>query len=183
MNGRTEGGMRKLWAVLLGCWALGLPPAAGAADNLRFSGALVAEPCVIPPGQETIALDFGGVVDKYLYQYQRTPGLAFEIALADCDLALGKTVSVTLLGSESQALPGLLALAPGSGAAGIAIGLETPAGAALPINRAGDKITLRPGANAVRLRAYVRAEPGALANKTLEYGAFGAVATFNLSYE
>ncbi|CVC83195.1 Major fimbrial subunit precursor [Serratia marcescens] len=175
--------MNKLWALLLGYCALPPPPVAAAADNLHFSGALVAEPCVIPPGQETIALDFGGVVDKYLYQYRRTPGLAFEIVLADCDPALGKTVSVTLQGSESRALPGLLALASGSGATGIAIGLETPAGAALPINRASDKITLLPGANAVRLQAYVQAEPGALANKTLEYGAFGAVATFNLNYE
>ncbi|MEL5415162.1 MULTISPECIES: fimbrial protein [Serratia] len=160
-----------------------LPPLAGAADNLRFSGALVAEPCVIPPGQETIALDFGNVVDKYLYLNQRTPGVPFAITLADCDLSLGKTVTVTLSGKESAALPGLLAPAAGSQAAGIAIGLESAAGEALPVNRPGGKVRLSSGSNNIRLQAYVQGEPDAIAKKALVRGEFNAVATFSLEYE
>ncbi|HGM6909399.1 TPA: fimbrial protein [Serratia marcescens] len=159
-----------------------LPPLAGAADNLRFSGALVAEPCVIPPGQETIALDFGNVVDKYLYLNQRTPGVPFAITLADCDLSLGKTVTVTLSGKESAALPGLLAPAAGSQAAGIAIGLESAAGEALPVNRPGGKVSLASGSNNIRLQAYVQGEPDAIAKKALVRGTFDAVATFTLEY-
>jgi len=160
-----------------------LPPLAGAADNLRFSGALVAEPCVIPPGQETIALDFGNVVDKYLYLNQRTPGVPFAITLADCDLSLGKTVTVTLSGKESAALPGLLAPAAGSQAAGIAIGLESAAGEALPVNRPGGKVRLSSDSNNIRLQAYVQGEPDAIAKKALVRGVFNAVATFSLEYE
>ncbi|BEN13856.1 exotoxin [Serratia marcescens] len=161
-----------------------LSPLAGAQDNnLRFTGALVAEPCVIPPGQEEIELNFGSVVDKYLYLNQRTPGAPFEIVLADCDLSLGKTVTVTLSGNESAALPGLLAPAPGSQAAGIAIGLETREGKKVSINRPADKFSLASGANGIRLQAYVRAEPEAIAQKALVRGAFSAVATFSLEYE
>ncbi|MGL1812360.1 UNVERIFIED_CONTAM: fimbrial protein [Serratia marcescens] len=157
--------------------------AALAANNLRLHGALVAEPCVIPPGDEEITLDFGTIIDKYLYLNARTPGQRFEIHLAECDLSLGKTVTVTLLGTESVALPGLLAPAGGSIAKGIAIGLETPAGKALPLNQGGDKQGLQAGGNALALQAYVRGEPQALERKTIGLGAFSAVATFSLAYE
>ncbi|HIE3988120.1 fimbrial protein [Serratia nevei] len=171
---------RRLGLVLALCC---LPSLACAADNLRFSGALVAEPCVIPPGQETIALNFGSVVDKYLYTNQRTPGMPFSINLAECDLSLGKTVTVTLSGSESAVLPGLLALAPGSQASGIAIGLESTAGEVLAINSPGSKMSLSSGGTTIRLQAYVRAEPDAIANKKLVRGTFNATATFTLEYE
>lgn len=157
--------------------------AAQAANNVRLHGALVAEPCVIPPGEEEIELDFGTIIEKYLYLNTRTLGQTFEIHLAECDISLGKTVAVTLLGTESLALPGLLALNAGSQATGIAIGLETPEGKALPINKAGDKYSLRAGGNTVALQAYVRGEPQAIEKKNIGRGAFGAVATFRLEYE
>jgi len=164
--------------LLLG-WEALLP--ARAADNMTFRGALVAEPCVIPPGQETVVLNFGSVVDKYLYQNLRSPGVQFEIILAECDLSVGKTVRMTLNGTESLALPGLLA--PSSQAGGIAIGLETPEGQMLPINHSGEKFILADGTNGIRLLAYVRGEPEAIANRTIGHGTFSAVATFSLEYE
>ncbi|HAT5000114.1 type 1 fimbrial protein [Serratia marcescens] len=154
-----------------------------AANNVRLHGALVAEPCVIPPGEEEIELDFGTIIDKYLYLNTRTLGQTFEIHLAECDISLGKTVAVTLLGTESLALPGLLALNAGSQAKGIAIGLETPEGKAVPINKPGDKYSLQSGGNIIALRAYVRGEPQAIERKTIGYGVFGAVATFSLEYD
>lgn len=156
---------------------------AAAANNLRLHGALVAEPCVIAPGDEEIVLDFGTIIDKYLYLNTRTLGQTFEIHLAECDISLGKTVAITLLGTESLALPGLLAINADSQAKGIAIGLETPEGKALPMNKASDKYSLRAGGNSVALQAYVRGEPQAIERKTIGRGAFGAVATFRLEYE
>lgn len=76
-----------------------------AVENMYFHGALVAEPCVIPPGKEVLQLDFGTIVDKYLYMSQRTPGMPLVIQLAECDLSLGKTVLLTFSGSESLGLP------------------------------------------------------------------------------
>lgn len=160
--------------------------AAQAADdenNVHFYGALAAEPCVIPPGQEEIQLDFGTIVDKYLYQNTRTLGQPFEIRLTECDLTLTKTVSVMFLGTESIALPGLLAVDSGSGATGIAIGLETQAAKQLPLNKASDSYQLQNGSNTISLKAYVQGEPQAIANKTIGRGAFSAVATFRLEYE
>ncbi|WP_273974132.1 MULTISPECIES: fimbrial protein [Serratia] len=155
----------------------------GAADNMRFHGALVAEPCVIPPGEETVVLDFDTVIDKYLYLNTRTLGKRFDIHLADCDLSLGKTVRVTFSGTESAALPGLLALSGASQASGIAIGMETTDGALLPLNQAGKAQALNNGSTILTAQAYVQGEPEALKNQTIARGPFSAVATFSLEYE
>lgn len=154
-----------------------------AAENMRLHGALVAEPCVIPPGDETVELDFDTVIDKYLYLNTRTPGQAFELHLAQCDLSLGKTVKVTFSGTESTVLPGLLALSGASQASGIAIGMETPQGEPLPINQPGKAQPLASGTNRLVALAYVQGEPQALAHKAIERGPFSAVATFSLEYE
>ncbi|MDI3198241.1 fimbrial protein [Serratia ureilytica] len=160
-----------------------LPALAAGDNNLYLHGALVAEPCAISPGDEEITLDFGTIIDKYLYLNTRTLGQPFEIHLEECDLTLGKTVSVTFTGAENQALPGLLAIDGGSEATGIAIGLETPAAKPLRLNKVSDKALLQDGANTIALKAYIQGEPDAIANKTIGRGAFSAAATFNLEYE
>lgn len=163
--------------------AIPLPILAADDNNVHLHGALVAEPCVIPPGDEEITLDFGTIIDKYLYLNTRTLGQAFDIHLEECDLTLGKTVSVRFTGTESSALPGLLALDGSSGATGIAIGLETPSAQPLPLNQASDKVQLQAGSTSIALKAYVQGEPDALREQSIERGPFSAVATFNLEYE
>lgn len=175
----------RVGALLLVPMLMAAPLSALAAgdNNLYLHGALVAEPCVIPPGDEEITLDFGTIIDKYLYLNTRTLGQAFEIHLEECDLTLGKTVSVTFTGTENNALPGLLAIDGGSEAKGIAIGFETPSGKPLPLNTQSGKSLLQDGGNIIALRAYVQGEPLAIADQTIGRGAFSAVATFNLEYE
>ncbi|MBL5905352.1 fimbrial protein [Serratia fonticola] len=154
-----------------------------AAKNMRFHGALVAEPCVISPGDETVVLDFDTVLDKYLYMNTRTHGQPFKLHLSQCDLSLGKTVKVTFSGDGSAVLPGLLALNGASQASGIAIGMETPQGELLPINQPGKAQALANGSNTLTVQAYVQGEPEALAKKAITRGPFSAVATFSLEYE
>jgi len=163
--------------------AVPMPTLAAGDNNVYLHGVLVAEPCVISPGDEEILLDFGTVIDKYLYLHTRTLGQAFEIHLKECDLTLGKTVSVTFTGTESNALPGLLALDGGSEASGVAIGLETSSAQPLPLNQASDKLLLQAGNSIISLKAYVQGEPGALRGQRIERGPFSAVATFRLEYE
>ncbi|CAI0882361.1 Major MR/P fimbria protein precursor [Serratia entomophila] len=158
------------------CWS------AAPTVAVSYSGVLVAEPCVIPPGKENIELDFGTVIDKYLYLNQRTPGKEFSLQLTECDLSLGETVSVSFSGTESVALPGLLAINSG-GASGIAIGLENTAGELLTLNQPAGKQRLQAGSNIITLRAYVRGEPEAIKNSAIGRGAFSAVATFLLHYD
>jgi type 1 fimbria pilin len=152
-------------------------------QNMRFHGALVAEPCVIPPGDENVRLDFGTVIDKYLYENTRSHGQPFELHLTQCDLSLGKTVKVTFSGIENPHLKGLLAIEGGSQANGIAIGMESQSGKPLPINQAGESYRLNSGNNTLTVLAYVQGEPQAIANRTIERGPFGAIATFSLEYE
>ncbi|WGL77977.1 fimbrial protein [Serratia marcescens] len=190
---KRKPGKRPCWsgkhisvAALLLLQAVTSAPAIAAdenGNNVRLYGALVAEPCVIPPGDEEIQLDFGTIIDKYLYLNTRTLGQGFEIRLAECDVTLGKTVTVTFIGAENPALPGLLAIDGGSEATGIAIGLETPQAQPLPLNKASDKYTLQGGNNSIALKAYVQGEPGSIENKAIGRGPFNAVATFALEYE
>ncbi|MBH3276402.1 type 1 fimbrial protein [Serratia marcescens] len=165
-----------LLCISQACWSAA-PTAA-----LNYSGVLVAEPCVIPPGQENIELDFGTVIDKYLYLNQRTLGKEFTLQLVECDLSLGDTVRISFSGTESVVLPGLLAI-NGGGASGIAIGLENTTGESLPLNQFTGKQRLQPGSNGITLKAYVQGEPEAIKNRTIGRGAFSASATFLLSYE
>lgn len=158
-------------------------PHVQAEDNLYFHGELVAEPCVIPPGSEVIPLDFGTVIDKYLYSYQRTLPIPLSIQLAECDLSLGQSLTLTFVGSENGSLPGYLALGAGSQAKGVAIGLESMEGKALPLNKRGEKILLVSGNNQIRLQAHIRGEPLALQSRSIVRGDFSSVVTFNLEYE
>lgn len=157
--------------------------AGGNENNVHLYGALVAEPCVILPGDEEIQLDFGTVIDKYLYLNTRTLGQTFTIHLAECDLSLGQTVKVTFLGTENAALPGLLAIDGKWGASGIAVGLETPKSAPLPLNKQSGIYPLQAGDTLLTLKAYVQGEPGALAQRRIGRGPFSATATFSLEYE
>lgn len=174
-----------LYICLLACWlfAVSVPSVAAASNNLKLHGALVAEPCTLLPGDESVQLDFGTVIDKYLYQNQRTLSKPFQLRLADCDTSLGKVVKVRFSGTESLALPGLLALDGSSQAQGVAIGFETPQGQPLLLETATQDNLLGNGNNIVLIKAYVRGESNAIANKTIQLGAFSAVATFTLLYE
>ncbi|KER01300.1 fimbrial protein [Photorhabdus temperata subsp. temperata] len=154
-----------------------------AADNMRFYGALVEEPCTIKPGDEDIRLDLGTIAEKYLYLHGRTNSEPFQLRLSGCDMSVGKSIKLTFSGVENRQLPGLLALSAGSQASGIAIGIETAEGKRLPLNKDGDAYPLKKGENVIILKAYVQAEPTALANQTIKRGAFHAIATFNLNYD
>lgn len=152
-------------------------------ENLLFRGSLVADPCMIPPGEENVRLDFGTVIDKYLYQNFRTYSQPFELHLTECDLIVVKTVKVTFSGVENAHLKGLLAIDGGSNTRGIAIGMETQDGRPLPINKRGEGYRLTSGTNILTVLAYVQGEPQAIANRTIELGPFNAIATFSLEYE
>lgn len=155
----------------------------GYAEEVYFSGTLIADACEIAPGDETVELDFRGVRDRDLYDSTRTPSEKFEIRLSTCDLTMGNVVKVKLTGAENTALPGMLKLDSSSVASGVAIGLETESGQPLPLNQGVASYALTAGTNQLRLRAYIQGEPAALAGRTIGIGPFIATATFMLDYE
>lgn len=152
-------------------------------ENVRLHGALVSEPCSIVAGEENMKLDFGTVIDKYLYLNQRTHGQRLELHLENCDLSLGNTVRMRFSGTENTHLPGFLAVDASSQASGIAIGLENLEGKALPVNLIGQKYPLVAGSSVIAVKAYIQGEPEALNNSALKLGTFNATAIFNLEYE
>ncbi|HCM9421907.1 TPA: fimbrial protein [Enterobacter asburiae] len=152
-------------------------------DNVHFSGALVAEPCTLPEADTDIHVDFGTVIVKYLYQYQRTKSQPFTIHLQDCDPSVMKTVSVTLEGTEDDELTDLLALDSSSSAKGVAIGFEQENGEKLKINTPTPYKQLSKGNNAFILGAYLSTKPTFTASKKIELGGFSSISTFKLNYE
>ncbi|MGQ6550645.1 fimbrial protein [Serratia sp. IR-2025] len=162
--------------------ALGMAPAQ--ATDMSFSGTLVYAPCKIRAGDENLSVDFGAVVDKYLYTNTRTLGKTFSLNLVDCDTAASSWVKLTFNGMENLNLPGLLAV---TGVSGIGVGIETAGASAvqLPLNEQGPQNLLSTTSTTTTLsfKAYVQGEPFALANKTITRGAFSATATFVLEYE
>ncbi|HGL4620259.1 TPA: fimbrial protein [Citrobacter koseri] len=152
-------------------------------DNVHFSGTLVADPCVIPPGEEEIVLDFGSVINKDLYVNGRTVGQPFSLHLTECDPAISETVFVRFLGTESSVLPGRLALDPGSTASGVAIGLESEDGVIIDLGEATAATAIQAGDMHLKYMAYVEAEPDAIAGTAIMMGVFSATATFSLEYE
>lgn len=162
---------------------IGLPNASQAVDNLRFKGALVADPCTLRLTDEEINIDFGSIVEKYLYLNGRTLGIPLVIHLEDCDLSLGNMVKLTFSGTENTKLNGLLAISGASQTQGIAIGIETPQGNKIALNTASYNQGLVTGNNTLSLRTYVQGEPEAISQKTINPGDFTASATFLLEYE
>ncbi len=176
--------LHQLWPLVLSLSLLAVPLCAQS-ETVQFDGTLVEDACEVYPGDENIELDFGTIVDKYLYLNTRTHSQPFTIRLINCDLVLGKEVQVTFMGTESVALPGLLALNAGSQASGIAIGLEAGNGTPILLNKPKNYIQkLHMGnGNNLNLKAYVQGEPTPLLTKTIGRGAFEATTTFILEYE
>ncbi|MFG1174702.1 fimbrial protein [Erwiniaceae bacterium CAU 1747] len=155
----------------------------GSSDNLRFTGQLVAQPCIVASGNESMEVNFHSVFKKTLYKQGRSSSQSFKVLLSECDLSLGKTVRVSFDGRRSLALPGLLALNMDSAASGIAIGIETADGTPIPLGEKTSSYPLKEGGNEIDFKAYIQAEPDAISKENITVGLFNATLTFYLDYE
>ena len=172
-------GMMPLFFMVVGIGAC------RADSQVDFDGTLIEDPCTLAVGTQGSeqTVDFGTVINKYLYANTRSPAQTFTIMLQDCDTSLGKTVSFIFHGTEDIAQPGLLALDPTSGAQGVAIGLASADGTPLPLNEDSGKSTLNDGDTQISFQAYVQASPTAILNNAIVVGEFSATATFEMIYE
>lgn len=150
-------------------------------NNLKFNGTLVSEPCDLDPATSDLTVDFKSVIKKYLYINNRTESIPFTINLINCDISMGSSVIFTFKGAESQSLPGTLSVS--GSASGIAIGMETQQGVAIPFNQPTPATTLVNGNNTLIFGAYVAGEPDAIKNQTIAAGNFTAIATFEMNYQ
>lgn len=161
--------------------------AAQATDNvgmkMNFHGTLVDEPCNVSPDDTDIHLDFGTIVDEYLYLNTRTHSQPFTIHLIDCDIDTWPgdgTVTVRFEGAEDIVLPGYLAMSDTS--IGAAVGIEEGDGTFLGLGKVSSPIQLADGTVGLNFRAFVEGEPQAIQSRTIKLGDFSATATFFLDY-
>ncbi|HFJ2067445.1 TPA: fimbrial protein [Salmonella enterica] len=172
---------RQIWkagAVLLLC--AGATWSARAADNVHFSGRLVASACTLTlQGADVAVVDFAQLDSADFIPSGQSARKPLILELTDCDSALSDGVRVTLVGAEVPGSSGILAIDSGSMASGIGIGIETLAGVPVAINDAsGATFTLSTGNNTLRLNAWVQR----LSGEDLTPGAFTATATATFEY-
>lgn len=153
------------------------------ATEINFTGALIAEPCLIEEGDEAKELDFGTVIDRDIYTRQKSKNMPVTIVLTRCSADVAKTVTITFNGNENSMLPGFLAINSGSNATGIAIGMETLSGQQILINKTSPPVTLEAGRTLILLNAFIQGEPNAVRDYSISSGYFSATATFSLNYQ
>ena len=149
-------------------------------SEVRITGILAAEPCLVRPGDEEIQVNFGSIGNKDLYnQIKKTE--PFIIHLDSCDTSIAKSVKVTFSGTATTS--GLLQLNANSSASGVGIRILDTNGTAVVLNQPTKEQALIDGSNELQYTAYVQAEDDALNNKSIGLGDFNASATFELAYE
>lgn len=175
-----------LAVVLIAMSTQALAKSKAASADVDFKGNLVAEPCVVAPGGdgENVVVDFGTVAEKTFYSIygRRSAMQKFHITLTECDTAMGKDVKITFTGAADAEQPGLLALTSSSGVKHIAIGLQTSAGEALPVNKESKAYVLKTGVTVLEFTAYLQASDSGVKNRDIGQGRFDAVSTFELEY-
>lgn len=167
------------------CSALPLTAQAANSNDIQYSGTLIALPCTVDPIYENFGVNFGGNINsRDLVDGQRRysqQDILFH--LTDCDTSLGNTISAKFSGVSTTA-NGLLNVDAGSQASGIAVGLETSGGVALPINNAqvDPVIPITQGEMTIRIRSYLQAVEGATV-ESIDPGFFQATLTYTLIYQ
>lgn len=146
---------------------------------LTITGEVVSQPCVLKPGDEKITVDMSTITDADLARDKEGPTKPFQIHLEKCNANVAKGVKVTFSGTGATGDNTLLALAPGSEAKGIAIGLREKDSTALPLNKASRPIKVSDGNTTLDFGTYVKL----LSLPDLKPGKFTATANFKLEYE
>ena len=145
--------------------------------DVHFSGNLIADPCELHVDSEDQIVDFRNVPSKTFMKYPRSERERFSIWLMECDLSLGDTVTVTFMGTEDSAQPGLFAVS--GTASGIAIALEDENGTPVKPNVPMRPAALKAGDTFLNFQAFISAPVHHLVRE----GDFECVTTFLLEYD
>lgn len=157
---------------------------AHALDNLKFDGELVREPCTLSPDDENLSLNFGTIIDKYIYINERTEPLMMKINLMNCDASIAQFLHLSFKGAASSELPGYLSMTTNGVMTGVAIGVLDIYKKSVSIN-SNDRVEMRisDGDDSVEFYVFLRGEPTAIKNKLIKRGGFSATMFFFLAYD
>ncbi len=169
--------------TLLFClWSI-IPNSSYANGKVKIKGRYISSACTLMPGSENINVEFGTIIDKYLYRNVKSPFESFVISLTDCKPEVADSVKIQFNGPESTALPGYLAINGDGGASGIGIAILDNEKQLLPVNTAMSEHKIENTDMEIRFYTFIEAEPEAIKNNSIGRGEFIASATFMLSYD
>lgn len=145
--------------------------------EIRFSGRMVAQPCLVDGVSKDFDVDMG---HTSTYELKRNDGkgkpVPFDIVL-NCSSATNNIVRVYFAGKEEAASPGGITVS--GEATGIALHLMNKDETAISINGLSSSIPLAVGRNVLPFMVYVQA----LSNVKVTPGDYTANATFSLRYD
>lgn len=152
---------------------------------IRFHGRVVAQPCSIAPGDETLLVDFKQLSIRDLYLNKQIRPVDFTLHLINCATSVYHSVTVTFSGDRSQALPASLRVRSNAsgGTAGIAIDLRLGNGEPVTLDKPTPMTAMTSGRMQLGFQALVRVEPDALRAHNLQFGPFTSMARYTLNYQ
>lgn len=178
--------MNKIISVcltLLFClWSV-IPNNSYANGKIKITGRYISSACTLMPESENIDVEFGAIIDKYLYRNVKSPFESFVIKLTDCKPEVADSVKIQFNGPENTVLPGYLAINGTGGASGIGVGILDSEKQLLPVNTAIAEHKIENTDLEIRFYTFIEVEPDAIKNNSIGRGEFTAVATFMLSYD
>lgn len=156
--------------------------------DITFTGTLNESLCVIDKGTVPIEIELPANSVKFYQNYNRSVSVPFAINLLDCyPDTMGKIVNLTFKASSgfsSVTVSGLSMLKPhGSGADGLAIGLENSNGVPISLGTAVPADRITQVGNGSRNTFYFKAYTAVVQASDIKPGPYEAAAMFVIDYQ
>ncbi|TQI78369.1 type 1 fimbria pilin [Serratia fonticola] len=145
--------------------------------DVNFKGTLIVDPCIVSTSSAEQTIEFGNIAASTFINHNRSAGERFKITLAECDLSLGSTVSITFNGTAAGQQPDAFSVT--GTAEGIGIALEDAEGKTITPNVSLESSPLNAGETVLEYMAYVQGPD----YKGIKQGSFVSQVTFTLAYE
>lgn len=148
---------------------------------VNFKGTVINSPCSIAQESADQTINFGQISKNQLEKGGTSVRKDLDIKLMNCDVAVGKNVSVTFTGTTVKGgTPQELGT---TGDTGTAIALASADGSLVTFDGTtpGGATQLKNGDNILKYSAWVK--KSSVAGATIKEGDFSAVANFNLTYQ
>jgi type 1 fimbria pilin len=168
--------------MLAAAMALGTISMANAANQgsgtVTFKGSIIDAPCSIEPGSLDQTVKLGDIASGQLKNGGKSTPQDVLIKLVGCDVETAKDVTTTFSGTESLAVPGLLAMK--GTASGASIAINDLDGKLLPLSTASKAKNVEDGQVTLRFSAHLQGDG---ASAVITPGEFNSVADFTLAYQ
>lgn len=148
-----------------------------AETTLKFSGTLIADPCIVAIDSEEQTIELGNIAARTFLNYPHSTPRVFTILLTECDISSDSTVTVTFNGQKDAEQPQTFAVT--GSAKGISVALEDDAGRIISPGTVLTPVALNEGETLMTYTAYVQG----LDYTKIKEGSFESTVIFTLEYQ